>query len=281
MPIEAPRKPGTMREMSLSRAAFAATMIVVGIVGFIRGDFAPVWEPAPNGMPAREFLVYVSALLSLATGACLLSTRRSAPAARVLLVALMIWFLTVRVPVILRAPLTEVSWEGSGETAVILAGAWVLHAWFTADTDLLHVRFATGGRGVPIGRIFFGLWLIPLGLAHLVYLKMTAGLVPGWLPAPSVWAFATGVAYIAAGIAVITGVCARLAATLSAIQMGVFTLLVWVPALVTGHRDASTWSETILSCVLTASAWIVADSYRGSPAPHHVVTPPDVAAPEK
>jgi uncharacterized membrane protein len=258
-----PRKLGTMRAMTLSRAAFATTMIVVGIVGFVRGDFGPVWGPAPSGMPARELLAYLCALLSLAAGAGLLSTRTAAPAARVLLVALMLWFLTVRVPVILRAPLTEVSWEGSGETAVILAGAWVLHAWFTADTDLLHVRFATGSRGVRIGRTFFGLWLIPLGLAHLVYLKMTASLVPGWLPVPSAWAFATGLAYIAAGIAVITGVCAGLAATLSAIQMGVFTLLVWVPALVMGHRHASTWSEAILSCVLTASAWIVADSYRG------------------
>ena len=70
---------------------------------------------------------------------------------------------------------------------------------------------------------------MPSAPTHLADEKETAALVPVWLPAHVAWVYLTGAASIAAGLAVLLGVWARLAATLSAVQIGVFTLLVWAP----------------------------------------------------
>src|SRR5262252_5671774 len=202
-----------MRIASTGHAAFAAVMIALGIQGLIKGDFTPVWQPVPSGVPAREALVYLCAVISLVCGLGLLWKRTAASAAGVLFACLLLWLLLFRVRDIVRAPSAFGAWDGGAETAVMVAGAWVLSAWFAADGEGPHVN-----SGVRIARDLYGLALIPFGLAHFLYVKQTAALVPAWLPAHGAWAYFTGAAFLAAGAAVLVDVQARLAAALSAVQ---------------------------------------------------------------
>jgi uncharacterized membrane protein len=257
-----------MRFASPGHVLLAATMIALGLLGFATGNFTAVWEPVPKSIPGRSALAYLCAVISLGAGLGLLWQRTAALAARILLGYLLLWLALFRLPVALRAPTAAVSWEGCGETAVIVAAAWVLYAWFATEWDRKRLGFATGERGVRIARVLYGLALLAFGVSHLAYVTETAALVPNWLPAHELWVYLTGCSYLAAGVAVLVAVCARLAAALAALQIGLFTLLVWVPMVaVAGPKDAFQWSETLISWALTASAWVLADSYRKSSRP--------------
>ncbi len=247
---------------SAGHAAFAATMIAFGIQGLITRDFAAIWEPVPEGVPARAALIDLCALVLLASGIGMFWRRTAAAAARVLLAYLLAWLLVLRLPHMVVS-FTVGVWYSCCQTAVIVAGAWVLYAWFATDRDRQRLGFATGENGVRIARALYALALIPFGLAHFLYLQATVPLVPDWLPAHAAWAYFTGGAFIAAGVAMIVGVSASLAAALSALQIGLFTLLVWVPVVATGAANASQWAEFAVSWALTAAGWVVADSYRG------------------
>ena len=253
-----------VRIASAGQVVFAVTMIALGIMGLTNWDFTVIWQPVPKGLPRREMLVYLCALISLASGIGLLLQRTAAIAARVLLLWFLLWLLFLRLPAFSRGFTVDVYWAAC-QTTVMLAAAWVLYTWFATDWEKQKLGFVAGENGLRSARVLYGLALIPFGLAHFSYLKQTAVLVPEWLPWHVAWAYFTGATFIAAGVAVIVGICARLAAALSTLQMGLFLLLIWIPKALEGSLTPFQRGEAVVTCALISAAWVITDSYRGTP----------------
>src|SRR6185437_2411514 len=172
---------------------------------------------------------------SVTCGIGLLIPRVAIIAARLLLATLLLWLLLFGLPNFLRATVFEACWSVF-PLAVMLAAALILYLWF-ADWDYMHLSPIRGNHGIRIARVLYGLSLIFFGAAHFIDVKDTVSLIPNWLPGHLFWAYFTGCAFIAAGIAALTGVCARLAVTLSVLQITLFLVLVWLPIVAAGSRN--------------------------------------------
>ena len=250
-----------MRIIGLGHGLFAVAVASLALYSLTYGG-----QNLPAWIPWRETWVYASALVVLAASIGLCFSRTALPSA-LIIGAYRAILTAINVPPIVAKPLGVDAWYGFCEALTALVGAWILYAMLRWQSRGSPMPIA-GERAVRAARVLFGLTCVFYGWSHFAYADYTASMVPTWLPGGLGFAYFTGLGHIAAGIGLAIGILPRLAATLEAIMMSLFGLLVWVPSFLAQPRPQwagtpqNQWSELVVTLLLAACAWIVADSLR-------------------
>ena len=232
-------------------------IIALGLVGLAFGAFEG-GQVAPAELPYRNLFALLANVFLVLAGAAV-QWRRTRTVAAGALAAYWLVVVTAAMAgrLVLIHPKVFGAYSGLAEVAAVgLAG---LIVWATNRRNEDGTTEALV-RGAQVG---FGVCAILFGIAHFVYMELTAPLVPRWLPPSGVfWGYATGVAQILAGVGIATGVLGRLAAVLLTVMYVSFSLLVHVPLLFTAPGKEFFWSENALNLTLIGVAWVVAQSFR-------------------
>jgi uncharacterized membrane protein YphA (DoxX/SURF4 family) len=243
------------RRLAVGSHVFGLGMVAMGAVCLAWGAFDP-GQPVSKAFPGREALAYGAAAFMLLAGASMQWRRTAAWGALALACyyALVVVVLMNGAVVVAHAA-DFGSYSDAAEQLAIAAAALIVFA-AGASIDATLAR-----RLTRLGRLAFGVCALLFGGAHFFYLNLTTPLVPNWLPPSQVfWAYAAGVGHIAAGLAILSGVQARLAAILLTVMYASFTPLVHVPLLLADPSGYFHWTENALNLALTGAAWVVADS---------------------
>jgi uncharacterized membrane protein len=230
-------------------------LMALGAVCLAFGDFHP-GQPVPKDFPDRTVLAYAVAAFMLVAGAAV-EWRRTLPRAAAAITA----YFTLVVVILMNgrvwlAHYAEfLPYESIAIQLAIAAGGLIVYA------ASARIDAALAARLTRIGQVAFALCTLIFGTAHFLYMNLTAPLVPKWLPpTQEFWAYATGIAHIAAGVAILTRVKARLAAMLLTIMYASFSVLVHVPMAFADPANHWIWNENAVNIALIGAAWVVADS---------------------
>jgi uncharacterized membrane protein YphA (DoxX/SURF4 family) len=241
--------------MILGRRVYGLGAVALGLPALLFGDFAALGLAIPAQVPGYAILVYGCAGLLVLAGLAA-NAPRGAAVGEVASLALAGLFalliLAVHLPQAAAKPTVWVSWEALAERTVMVLGG--LLAWAATTGEARAARVA---RLTPA----FGLCLLVFGTSEFVYSGFTASLVPAWLPpSPLAWTYITGVAQIAAGLAILSGVRARLAAILLTTMYLGFSLLVHLPRVIAHASSRGSWAENGTNLVLAGAAWSLAEA---------------------
>jgi uncharacterized membrane protein len=234
---------------------YGVGVAALGLTCLAFGDFNP-GQTVPKNFPARTALAY-SAGAFMVVAAAAIEWRRTAVWGAAALTGYYAVFvlLLMNGRLLLSGYAVYGTYEDIAMQLAIAASALIVYATIAQIDRALIVRLTR------LGRMAFGVCPMIWGGAHFIYMNLTAPLVPKWLPPGQVfWGYVTGVCFIAAGLAILTGIQARLAAILLTVMIASFGLLANGPMLVADPSSHWNWTESALNLALIGAAWVVADS---------------------
>ncbi len=241
-----------MKAALYGRTVFGASAVLFGVIALMWRD-PDTWQSVH-----RILTVPFGAVI----GVCLMAAQiaggigatlpRTARFGSIVLGAVYLIFSLVCIPGIVARPNVFFQYDGFFEQFCLLCGAIALYA----ATEPHAARSAALGRGARLG---LGLSVIVFTLAQIFFPRLTAALVPAWIPPNQMfWTILTTVAFALAAIAIVLNYQARLAMRLLTLMLILFGVLVWVPLLVAHPETHGNWSEFALNFLITGAAWNVA-----------------------
>lgn len=241
--------------MNFGARVYGLGAVALGIPGLIFGDLAAMGLPVSPHIPGYHVLVYASAGLLILGGLAINLSATAALGGWSLAAFFALWMLGLHLPHALAKPGAWVSWEAVAENTVMALGGVL------ACIKISGARENRSAAIARIARLVFGVGLVVFGVSEFVYAKFTASLVPAWLPPSQIaWTDITGAAQIAAGLAIVSGVQARLAAILLSAMYLAFGVLVHLPRVIAAPTSHDAWGENGVNLVLAGAAWVLADT---------------------
>lgn len=235
-----------------------------GILDFIWGEFEPAHQPIQawgDHIPGQRVFAYITASWLVAAGMAFL-WRRTARGGAVAVGAVYFMFAVFWLPRLYTAPLVlgfrpDVYFGVSGamcSQVIVVAAAAIVYATMKSNSSSI-------GRTAMIARWVFGICSIIIGLAHLTAPHALAYMVPKWIPpGQSFWVILTGICFVLAGLAILSGITDVLAARLLALMLLVFSAIALVPLIVAFPHRHTAWGANAYNLAAVGSAWILAES---------------------
>jgi uncharacterized membrane protein YphA (DoxX/SURF4 family) len=250
----------------INLALFGAGAAGLGILCIVFQDFAPLWKAIPSALPGRTLWVDACGCILIAASLGLCFRRTTLPGV-VTIAAYYVFWAIGSAPPIFSELFSFGAWYGLVIAASAISGTWVLYVALRLESAGMTFP-GRDARSVRIARVVFGLACIFYGCSHFAFADYTASFLPAWLPGRLGLAYFTGICHVAGGAGIALGVVPRLAATLEAIMMSLFGVLIWVPSFFAHPRPVwagtalNQCSELVVNLVLAAAAWSIAASLR-------------------
>jgi len=249
--------------MKIGIYVYGIAAVAYGITDLVWGEFDPSDQPLQawgDHLPGAKIFAYIAAIWLVVAGAALLwrTSRRIAAASLAILYGIFVLF---PLPRFYTAPhflgyhaAVYIGVLGCVCQEIILLVAAVVIWKSLSERDSLSQRAAL------IACWTFGLCSVDFGLGHLTAVETVVPMIPKWMPlGASFWAVLTGIAFVLAGLAIISGVLDVLAARLLGLMLLVFSALALVPVILSHPRAHGSWGANAYNLTAVGAAWIVAE----------------------
>jgi uncharacterized membrane protein len=251
-----------IEEMRVGVWFYGLATIVTGILDLVWRAFEASHQPiqALGHIPGERALACLAGVWLVAAGMAILwpPTVRAGAAASAVIYLIFALFWAPRL-----FALTHKFGVGIGVIIFGLGGI-AAQLMFISPAMIVYATTVVPGpisqeRAAIAARWLLGLPPIMFGLGHLISLHAYAGFVPHWVPFKSFWVVLTGIAFLLAGLAIVSGVRDVLAARLLALMLLLFEFTVEIPPVFVQPHSQGAWGGAVYNLTAIGACWVFAE----------------------
>ena len=262
------------RSMRAGVTLYGLASAACGVMDLIWRDFDRAHQPIQafgDHIPGSGIMAYTTAIVMIAGGVAILWRRSARAGAAALAIIYFIfaifWFprlytaphflgqrISVYVGVLAGVGMELIAFAGGALVYVTLAGS-------ATPKSSSSAPWPQWPRAILIARWIFGLCAIDFGLNHLLDVKDNLIYAPKWMPfGPGFWVMLTGICFVLAGLAILSGIQDALAARLLGLMFLAFNLFALPQFIFADPHEHAAWGGNAFNLALVAACWILADA---------------------
>jgi uncharacterized membrane protein len=233
---------------TIGRVLYALALLGFGIQYALSGHLRRGLPLCPTWLHPNMAIAYALAALCIGGGIALLTTWRTA------VISLILGLIFLGTSALYLLHFNYVAYDADGRTLF-------LECVSLACTALILHGLSSGSKySLLPGRLFFGIAMIVFGIQHFLYVRFLSTLVPRYLPGHHLWVLGTGLALVAAGLAIATTIEDKNAA------YGLFLLffgwlaLLHAPRILHALHNGDEWSSGFVVLALSGASLLLAAS---------------------
>jgi uncharacterized membrane protein len=242
---------------------YGLATVATGVLDIVWGAFEASHQPIRSfsqHIAGERVLAYIAGIWLVSAGMAILWRRTermgAAASAMIYLIFALFWlprFYTATHAFGLRIGVLIFVLGGFAAQLLLAAPGAIVYAANASPDPVWRERAAIAAPWM------LGLPPITFGLGHLINLHAYARFVPHWVPFGIFWVVLTGIAFLLAGSAIVSGIRDVLAARLLALMLLLFEGAVEIPPVFSQPHSQGAWGGAIYNLTAIGACWIFAE----------------------
>jgi uncharacterized membrane protein len=253
-----------MEQMRVGVWFYGLATIATGILDIVWGAFEASHQPIQSlgrHIPGQQILAYIAGVWLVGAGMAILWRRTArigaGGSAMIYLIFALFWlprFYVVPHMLGFRIGILIFILGGVAQQLLLVAPAVMVYAETASPDPVWREREGIAARWM------LGLSPIAFGLGHLINVHAVARFVPHWVPFGNFWTVLTGIAFVLAGSAIVSGIRDVLAARLLMLMLFLFEAMVEIPPVLVKPHNQVTWGGAVYNLAAIGACWIFVES---------------------
>ncbi len=242
---------------TIGRIFFAIPLAVFAFQYLLAGRWAGGLPPVPPWTHGEHIFSYVTGATLLVISISLLANKEARLSATIFGLVCMFCVVFLHAKHFSGIIHDGATRTRAFETFALGGAAFVLAVLVSTGSSMPLLSSANPFLAV-MGRYIYTFSMIIFGVQHFMYAPYIAFLIPKWMPVHLFLAYATGVAFIAAGLAIATHIFSRLASFLLGLMFFLWVVTLHAPRVFASPHNADELTSLFVALAFSGASFALA-----------------------